>query len=1048
MLLLLVLIGCTKTYRFEVQLDDPSYGVVLINGESILAYDAQEGAEFILSVTPSETTTFHGWYEGDQLLSQANPFTYVMPKSDVILKAVFNVPELKYNVIWRDWDNTVLEEDNLVLKGTIPSYDAQEPHRQGYVFDGWSPTPVPVTADATYTATYLPSNGTYSVSFELANGETKAPITNIALDTLLPEPTSPVKIGYTFEGWSSTNYVDGIVSWPLLINQNYNLLAIWSNDIYLLTYHLDGATNAPTNPTTYQYTSPEITLSSPSKDGFNFIGWFLDPELTQPIYLIPTGSTGNLDLYPRFTVHPVISLTFETNGGTGIAPLVVNSTTLVSLSQVPETTYYGYLFDGWYLDSEFNEPVIWPFTLSQNVTIYASWYVSSLTEYNYSFQFTQALAAGNQTLVDQTSGIELTWVINAPSASGFQHDAWQIGSTDAPQHGDWTIYTILPEHTILLGYDLVLSDDGNGAEYYVEFGAYHSGWVSFDSFNGESFMTKGEQGLNHQGQKLTISMWTPAPLPFYFKSIHLQYRTYNSPTDYLTGTTWDELILAIEDITGLTDLNDVFPSASITAFQVLIPSLTTIIVEVHVDWSFSEMNTYFQSLIPFLTFDENRYRLDEHWLIAWDNSPDQSESWFVLEFDAIDPLVYQQISSIIPLYEYPFPAGNPIWGMPSIGSFHIPLILIQFPDDLFTEQELINVDIAFNGTAEQTGWESVSSFYLKSSGGLLDLTYDIYPVLTTPYEATHYLGETADLQIFNDVFDELDQIVDFSQYDFNQDQAIDAVVFIYSYPYNSKQDPWWAWVDKHPGDGQNLLTFDGLILYLYMWASYDFATAPIDGHEPIALNSNTFIHETGHLLTLPDYYSTYRYLGYFDMMDRNCGDHGPLNKILFGWIEPYLVTPGTKNVTIGGYEQTGDTLLIPYPGAEFDPESGFSEYLLIIYYTPTDLYAAYTNSGYIPKQTGVIIYHIDARISPTSTSWDFFKQNNNNAPGNQLIRILEADKDGSFAKHGMSSSDMLQHGSLDLSTYIWNQGGEMNVILTITRISSTEITITITSSVE
>ena len=63
----------------------------------------------------------------------------------------------------------------------------------------------------------------------------------------------------------------------------------------------------------------------------------------------------------------------------------------------------------------------------------------------------------------------------------------------------------------------------------------------------------------------------------------------------------------------------------------------------------------------------------------------------------------------------------------------------------------------------------------------------------------------------------------------------------------------------------------------------------------IIVDAHTFIHETGHLLGLDDYYDYNDYRGAkgglygADMMDNNIGDHGSVNKLLLGWIEPTVV---------------------------------------------------------------------------------------------------------------------------------------------------------------
>ena len=64
-----------------------------------------------------------------------------------------------YNVTWRDWDGTVLETDEHILIGTMPTYDGVAPtrdedERYTYTFNGWSPSVTAVKSDVTYTAAY------------------------------------------------------------------------------------------------------------------------------------------------------------------------------------------------------------------------------------------------------------------------------------------------------------------------------------------------------------------------------------------------------------------------------------------------------------------------------------------------------------------------------------------------------------------------------------------------------------------------------------------------------------------------------------------------------------------------------------------------------------------------------------------------------------------------------------------------------------------------------------------------------------------------------
>ena len=87
------------------------------------------------------------------------------------------VEVIKYTVIWKNYDGTVLEVDDNVISGTLPSYDGSTPIKASdaqysYVFSGWSPTITEVASDVTYVATYTEKLENVKISFELNGGTT------------------------------------------------------------------------------------------------------------------------------------------------------------------------------------------------------------------------------------------------------------------------------------------------------------------------------------------------------------------------------------------------------------------------------------------------------------------------------------------------------------------------------------------------------------------------------------------------------------------------------------------------------------------------------------------------------------------------------------------------------------------------------------------------------------------------------------------------------------------------------------------------------------
>ena len=96
------------------------------------------------------TYTFEGWTP-----------EVVAATGDAVYTAAFTaVPKINtYTVIWQNYDGTVLETDENVEEGTIPSYDGETPTKPDdehytYTFDKWSPEISAVSGDVTYTATF------------------------------------------------------------------------------------------------------------------------------------------------------------------------------------------------------------------------------------------------------------------------------------------------------------------------------------------------------------------------------------------------------------------------------------------------------------------------------------------------------------------------------------------------------------------------------------------------------------------------------------------------------------------------------------------------------------------------------------------------------------------------------------------------------------------------------------------------------------------------------------------------------------------------------
>jgi|GEM_PF-2971429 len=116
---------------------------------------------------------------------------------------------------------------------------------------------------------------------------------------------------YTFTGWntmpdgSGAFYRDEAKIYPLTETDQaeITLYAMWKDSSvtdYTITYFLNATNVQNDNPTAYTNNSDTITLKDPIREGYTFLGWFSDKELTQQVTEIAKGSTGDITLYAHW----------------------------------------------------------------------------------------------------------------------------------------------------------------------------------------------------------------------------------------------------------------------------------------------------------------------------------------------------------------------------------------------------------------------------------------------------------------------------------------------------------------------------------------------------------------------------------------------------------------------------------------------------------------------------------------------------------------------------------------------------------------------------
>ncbi|HKL60765.1 MAG TPA: M6 family metalloprotease domain-containing protein [Acholeplasma sp.] len=398
-------------------------------------------------------------------------------------------------------------------------------------------------------------------------------------------------------------------------------------------------------------------------------------------------------------------------------------------------------------------------------------------------------------------------------------------------------------------------------------------------------------------------------------------------------------------------------------------------------------------------------------------------------------------------------------GLPSIGNPKVLVLPISFSNYTAPYDMVINLETALFGDKSQTGYHSLTSYYNQSSYGKLNIDGEVLQPYqsnktSTYYENSYENGNDAvDYELLKLALDYHNSSTDYSKFDSDNDGYIDAIIMVYTAPvaFEGGSDLWWAYTYQY--ESTPVKYYDSVLPDYYVFMGYDFLSEKVNESQDLDLNALTFIHETGHLLGLDDYYD-YELdtgpaggIGGSDMMDSTVGDHNPFSKLLLGWVTPLVVTPYDVTLSLKPFQTSGEAILIPksYNGTIFD------EYLLIDFYTPTHLNALQNGFGGLFTIPGIRIYHVNAGLNKTSEIYNMWSlpKNNNSDSMNKLLKLIEADgyndiENTNNSKYGEYSEDSDLFGANDmLKNYRWYDGTSVNFTLLVDQINETSATITI-----
>lgn len=180
------------------------------------------------------------------------------------------------------------------------------------------------------------------------------------------------RFGYEFVGW----FYDGklyTADSVLDIASDLTLVAQFEPIYKDVKYELNGGTNHSDNPAQYSIEDGDIMLSPAEKEGYRFIGWYLDAEYKQSISSFDYETYQNgIMLYARFEKLYTVSYVLPEYAGTMDSDTRIASEyfTPKPLGDIANGDA-EYRFAGWYADASYTEQVTSISDRAEDVVLYA-----------------------------------------------------------------------------------------------------------------------------------------------------------------------------------------------------------------------------------------------------------------------------------------------------------------------------------------------------------------------------------------------------------------------------------------------------------------------------------------------------------------------------------------------------------------------------------------------------------------------------------------------------------------------------------------------------
>ena len=191
----------------------------------------------------------------------------------------------------------------------------------------------------------LTADKLYTVTMDTAGGDPIRPIQYTVESEAFQLPTA-VRTGYIFLGWTGEGITEPqkTIEIPQGSTGDRTYTANWQVIEYTIITLLEGG-NAGSSQVYFYTVEQTVTLPTPTRTGYTFIGWTGEGITTpQPNVTIPKGSTGDKTYIENWELTEY-NITMDLSGGSGQEKVVYTMTD--EDFELPTPTRNGYEFVGW-----------------------------------------------------------------------------------------------------------------------------------------------------------------------------------------------------------------------------------------------------------------------------------------------------------------------------------------------------------------------------------------------------------------------------------------------------------------------------------------------------------------------------------------------------------------------------------------------------------------------------------------------------------------------------------------------------------------------------